>query len=172
MTFIEKKSYYRKIFASGVVLLIIVIVVATNFGVADISLKQTALIVLSKIPILNNFVFLGGIKPTSIIILLKLRLPRILLACLVGTALSVVGTAFQGIFKNPMADPFIIGVSSGAALGATITMVFLGEINFFGMSMIACNAFVGAIITTFWFIILLEWVQKFQLLHYFLQVLL
>ena len=149
MTFIEKKSYYRRVFAVGVFLLMIVIIVATNLGVADISLKQTALIVLSKIPIVNNFVSLDGIKSTSVIILLNLRLPRILVSCLVGAALSVVGTSFQGIFKNPMADPFILGVSSGAALGATITMVFLKEINFFGMSMIACNAFVGAIITTF-----------------------
>ncbi|MBU3092919.1 iron chelate uptake ABC transporter family permease subunit [Clostridium sp. CM028] len=149
MTFIENKSYYRRVFAVGVFLLLIVMIVATNFGVADISLKQTALIIISKIPILNNSVSLDGINPTSAIILVKLRLPRIILSCLVGAALSVVGTSFQGIFKNPMADPFILGVSSGAALGATITMVFLNEINFLGMSMVAFNAFVGAIITTF-----------------------
>ncbi|MBZ9687171.1 iron chelate uptake ABC transporter family permease subunit [Clostridium estertheticum] len=149
MTFIENKSYYKKVFAIGVFLLIIVIIAAANFGVADISFKQTALIVISKIPIINNLVSTGGIKSTSIIILLNLRLPRILLACLVGAALSVVGTSFQGIFKNPMADPFVLGVSSGAALGATITMVFLKEIHFFGMSMVAFTAFIGAIITTF-----------------------
>ena len=141
MTFIENKSYYKRVFAIGVFLLIIVIIASANFGVADISFKQTALIVLSKIPILNNFVSTEGIKSTSIIILLNLRLPRILLACLVGAALSVVGTSFQGIFKNPMADPFVLGVSSGAALGATITMVFLKEIHFFGMSMVAYNCF-------------------------------
>ena len=149
MTFIEKKSHYRRIFAVGLFLLIIVIITAANFGVADISLKQTALIVMSKIPIVNNFVSLEGIKSTSVIILLNLRLPRILLSCLVGAALSVVGTSFQGIFKNPMADPFVLGVSSGAALGATITMVFLKESHLFGMSIIAMSAFIGAIITTF-----------------------
>ena len=149
MTFIENKSYYKRVFAIGVFLLIIVIIAAANFGVADISFKQTALIVISKIPIVNNFVSTEGIKSTSIIILLNLRLPRILLACLVGAALSVVGTSFQGIFKNPMADPFVLGVSSGAALGATITMVFLKEIHFFGISMVAFTAFIGAIITTF-----------------------
>jgi len=149
MTFIENKSYYKRVFAIGVFLLIIVIIAATNFGVADISFKQTVLIVINKIPILNKFVSTEGIKSTSIIILLNLRLPRILLACLVGAALSVVGTSFQGIFKNPMADPFVLGVSSGAALGATVTMVFLKEIHFFGMSMVAFTAFIGAIITTF-----------------------
>jgi len=149
MTFIENKSYYKRVFAIGVFLLIIVIIAAANFGVADISFKQTALIVISKIPIVNNFVSTEGIKSTSMIILLNLRLPRILLACLVGAALSVVGTSFQGIFKNPMADPFVLGVSSGAALGATITMVFLSETHFFGMSMVAFTAFIGAIMTTF-----------------------
>ena len=149
MTFIENKSYYKRVFAIGVFILVIAIIASANFGVADISFKQTALIVISKIPILNKFVSTVGIKSTSIVILLNLRLPRILLACLVGAALSVVGTSFQGIFKNPMADPFVLGVSSGAALGATIAMVFLSGTHFFGMSFVAFNAFIGAIITTF-----------------------
>jgi iron complex transport system permease protein len=149
MTFIEKKNHYIITFEVGLFLLIIVIIAAANFGVANISFKQTALIVMSKIPIVNNFVSLEGIKATSVIILLNLRLPRILLSCLVGAALSVVGTSFQGIFKNPMADPFVLGVSSGAALGATITMVFFKESQLFGMSIIAMSAFMGAIITTF-----------------------
>ena len=149
MTFIEKKNYYRRFFVLCLFILIIVIIAAANFGVANISFKQTTLIVMSKIPIVNNFVSLEGIKSTSVIILLNLRLPRILLSCLVGAALSVVGTSFQGIFKNPMADPFVLGVSSGAALGATITMVFLKESHLFGISMIALSAFMGAIITTF-----------------------
>ena len=97
----------------------------------------------------NYLIDMKGIKATSVIILLQLRLPRIILACLVGAALSVVGAAFQGIFKNPMADPFVLGVSSGAALGASITMVFLKEIEFLGLSVIAFNAFLGAITTTF-----------------------
>ncbi|MBU3113473.1 FecCD family ABC transporter permease [Clostridium lacusfryxellense] len=149
MTFIERKNHYIRIFAVGLFLLIIVIIAAANFGVANISFNQTVLIVMSKIPIVNNFVSLEGIKATSVIILLNLRLPRILLSCLVGAALSVVGTSFQGIFKNPMADPFVLGVSSGAALGATITMVFFKESQLFGMSIIAMSAFMGAIITTF-----------------------
>ena len=149
MTFIEKKNYYRRFFILCLLILIIMIIAAANFGVANISFKQTTLIVMSKIPIVNNFVSLEGIKSTSVIILLNLRLPRILLSCLVGAALSVVGTSFQGIFKNPMADPFVLGVSSGAALGATITMVFLKESHLFGISMIALSAFMGAIITTF-----------------------
>ena len=55
-------------------------------------------------------------------IFLQLRLPRALLAYTVGAALAVAGCSLQGVFKNPMADPFILGISSGAALGATIAM--------------------------------------------------
>ena len=53
---------------------------------------------------------------------MRLRLPRALLAYTVGAALAVAGCSLQGVFKNPMADPFILGISSGAALGATIAM--------------------------------------------------
>ena len=149
MTFLQKKGYYKRIFVAGVFILLLVVIAAANFGVADISFKQTAMILMSKIPIINGLIDMKGIKATSVIILLQLRLPRIILACLVGAALSVVGAAFQGIFKNPMADPFVLGVSSGAALGASITMVFLKEIEFLGLSVIAFNAFLGAITTTF-----------------------
>ena len=149
MTFLQKKHYYKRFFVAGVFILLLVVIAAANFGVADISFKQTAMILMSKIPIINGLIDMKGIKATSVIILLQLRLPRIILACLVGAALSVVGAAFQGIFKNPMADPFVLGVSSGAALGASITMVFLKEIEFLGLSVIAFNAFLGAITTTF-----------------------
>ena len=141
MTFLQKKHYYKRFFVAGVFILLLVVIAAANFGVADISFKQTAMILMSKIPIINGLIDMKGIKATSVIILLQLRLPRIILACLVGAALSVVGAAFQGIFKNPMADPFVLGVSSGAALGASITMVFLKEIEFLGLSVIAFNAF-------------------------------
>ena len=149
MTFIEKKNHYRRIFAVGLFLLIIVIIAAANFGVANISFKQTALIVMSKIPIVNNFVSLEGIKSTSVIILLNLRLPRILLSCLVGAALSVVGTSFQGIFKNPMADPFVSGSFIWCSTWGHYNNGFFKESHLFGMSMVAMSAFIGAIITTF-----------------------
>ena len=149
MTFLKRKGYFKRLFVAGVILLLLIIVGAANFGVAEISFKETALIMMSRIPIIKHFISLENIKASSIIILIQLRLPRIILACLVGAALSVVGASFQGIFKNPMADPFVLGVSSGAALGATITMVFLKQMEILGMSVVAFNAFIGAITTTF-----------------------
>lgn len=149
MPLLDNKGHYKRYFAAGIIILAISIVTAANFGAADISVRQTALIILSRLPILGRFVPLAGVKSTSIIILMQLRLPRIILACLVGAALSVVGTSFQGIFKNPMADPYVLGVSSGAALGATLTMVFQIDSHIIGMSLVTVNAFLGAIITTF-----------------------
>ena len=63
-------------------------------------------------------------------ILFQLRLPRVLMAALIGAALSAAGVAFQGLLRNPLADPFILGVSGGGALGAVIAIVLgLGTIG-------------------------------------------
>ncbi|MCL2866901.1 MAG: iron ABC transporter permease [Clostridia bacterium] len=65
----------------------------------------------------------GKAVSASAVILFSVRLPRLLLAFLVGAGLSVSGVSMQGIFQNPMADPHLLGVSSGAALGATIAII-------------------------------------------------
>lgn len=148
MTIIKKKELRRCIFLLGILLLMVIIIVATNLGIADISYVQTAKIIISKIPILNRLASVKGVNETSQIIILDLRLPRIILAALVGAGLSVVGTSFQGIFKNPMADPFVLGISSGAALGATITIVAGITIDFMGISLTTLTAFIGALLTT------------------------
>ncbi len=62
------------------------------------------------------------------VVLLSLRLPRIIMVLLVGAALGVSGAVSQGIFRNPLVSPFILGVSSGASLGAGIAMVFLSHL--------------------------------------------
>lgn len=78
-----------------------------------------------------------------------IRLPRLTLAVLVGAALAVAGVAMQGFFQNPMADPYIVGVSSGAALGATVGMVLHLDFWIAGLSAIPILAFAGALGTTF-----------------------
>jgi cobalamin transport system permease protein len=82
------------------------------------------------------------------VILFQLRLPRVLLAALVGAALAAAGAVFQALFRNPMADPAIIGVSSGAALGA-IAVILVGEGAAFGGMGVSGAAFVGALATAF-----------------------
>jgi iron complex transport system permease protein len=65
----------------------------------------------------------AGVRPADAAIVWDLRLARVLLAALVGAGLAGAGAAFQGLFRNPLADPFVIGASGGAALGATLAIV-------------------------------------------------
>jgi iron complex transport system permease protein len=67
----------------------------------------------------------GGIDPMHVSIVMDIRLPRVLLAGLVGASLAMAGAAFQGLLRNPLADPYTLGISSGASIGAVMTL-FLG----------------------------------------------
>ena len=90
-------------------------------GTATIPISDILNILLSKIPGLGAIT--SSTSPLSWEkIILEVRLPRVLLGSLVGASLAVAGTCMQGLFRNPMADPFVIGISSGAALGAVITL--------------------------------------------------
>ncbi|HID16842.1 TPA: iron ABC transporter permease [Candidatus Bathyarchaeota archaeon] len=86
----------------------------------------------------------GGIEGT---ILIKVRLPRTAASVLVGGALAAAGAVFQGIFRNPMADPYVIGVSSGAALGAAVAIVLGLGVKAFGGASISIMAFLGALLS-------------------------
>jgi len=90
-------------------------------------------------------VFAFDVPETEQVIVGELRLPRILLAAVVGFALATAGTVMQGFFRNPMADPSIIGVSSGAAVGAVATIALPLAVPF-GLQ---AAAFVGGLVTAF-----------------------
>ncbi|MFC4358834.1 vitamin B12 ABC transporter permease BtuC [Halobium salinum] len=91
--------------------------------------------------------FAFPVESTHETIVLQIRLPRILLGVLVGFALAAAGVVMQGFFRNPMADPSIIGVSSGAAVGAVAVIVVPFAVPF-GLG-IRAAAFVGAVVTAF-----------------------
>jgi len=112
-----------------------VIVISLVLGTADVSFKDILDIITGSMP-----------KDDPIrLIIFRIRLPRILLAGLVGFALSLGGVVFQAILRNPLADPFILGVSSGSAFGAVLAMV-LG----FGFSLgIPLISFAGALFTIY-----------------------
>ena len=80
-------------------------------------------------------------------IVIAVRLPRVVLGCLVGAALSLAGVLLQGVFRNPMADPYIIGVSSGAALGAALAIVLGLGFALLGSATIPVMAFAFAMAT-------------------------
>jgi iron complex transport system permease protein len=85
-------------------------------------------------------------------ILFDIRLPRILLAICVGAVLSSTGAVMQGLFRNPLADPSLIGVSSGASVGASLMIVVAGGLihsgALLGLSLVAVGAFVGGFVAT------------------------
>ena len=82
-------------------------------------------------------------------VIVRLRLPRLVLAILVGAALAQSGAVMQGFFQNPMADPYIVGVSAGAALGATLALALSIDFWFLGLHAVSAFAFAGALLVTF-----------------------
>ena len=96
-------------------LLLCVITITTAIGSSNIPLDTLRDVILSKIPFLD---IQQTWTSTIETIIFQIRLPRLILAGLVGAALAVAGTSYQGLFRNPLADPYLIGVSQGAALGA------------------------------------------------------
>jgi iron complex transport system permease protein len=126
------------------ILLIAAIVLSAAIGAVSIPPLDVARMLLSKLP----FISLTPAWPeTYETILFDIRLPRTLLILLAGAALSGSGAAYQGLFRNPLADPYIIGVASGAGLGAVIAMGLHWPATVLGALVIPVAAFVGALIT-------------------------
>ncbi len=115
------------------VLLAVLAVVATaSLGVGSVRLSPARILAA-----------LSG-EGSDATIVRDLRAPRVILAALVGLALGAAGAAYQGLFRNPLADPYVIGASSGSALGATLVMVSLGGAGALGFGAVSLGAFLGA----------------------------
>ncbi|WP_017580728.1 FecCD family ABC transporter permease [Nocardiopsis valliformis] len=78
-------------------------------------------------------------------LLMELRLPRVVMGAIVGALLATAGGAYQGVFRNPLADPFLLGAASGAGLGATMVMVFGQELTADPRALVPVAAFFGAL---------------------------
>ncbi len=124
--------------------LIGVVAVATAIGSVHIPFLTTFRSLLSQLPLVD---ITSGLSSTTETIIMEIRLPRVILAGLVGAALALAGAAYQGLFRNPLADPYLIGVAQGASLGAVVG--FTLPINWHGMGfgIIPLLAFAGAIIS-------------------------
>ncbi len=136
-----------------VVLLFLAMLLALSVGSANIPVGRCLKVVLSKIPILGKHINDAAFEKTDVTVIWSVRFPRICLSALVGGILAIVGAAFQSIFRNPLADPHILGVSSGAALGATIAVLFpslsVAAISFLGLGATGVLAFCGALVAVF-----------------------
>ncbi|NLY56678.1 MAG: iron ABC transporter permease [Firmicutes bacterium] len=124
----------------GLILLALVILVAVGVGSVNVAPAEMLSILRAV---------LKGADPAQLggqaVVIVGLRLPRVILAGLVGAALAGAGVAFQALFQNPLADPYIVGVSAGAGLGATVVIGF--GLTIVGSQVLAVNlsAFIGAL---------------------------
>lgn len=131
------------------ILLFWMIVLSVGTGAVSIGPGQVIGILLDKIGIGTGTEY----SEVQESILLNIRLPRVVLAVLVGSALAISGAAMQGLFRNPLADPGLIGVSSGAALATAISMVVVSSlsfafVDFLGAALIPIAAFAGGTLAT------------------------
>src|SRR2546428_4942617 len=111
-------SRWSRVIAFLVALALLGGVACLQVGSERIPLTQVARILLSG----NEETLIGASGVSRSVIVLEVRLPRVLLAFLVGASLAAVGVALQALLRNPLADPYILGVSSGAALGAVLAL--------------------------------------------------
>lgn len=131
------------------VLLGLAVVTACTIGPERVPFIHTMKLMLSKVPLINNFIDTTEISDAHNRILFVVRIPRVLGAALVGMALAGAGVVFQGVLRNPLAEPYVLGISSGAAFGATLTIVTGISFTFLGMTAISIGAFIGAIVTMY-----------------------
>lgn len=148
-----QKQFTRKFLNNkGIAYLIAVIflIVAMLMG---ISIGTVSVPALDIIKIIGSEVFRlslsGDVDPMHINIVMNIRLPRVILAGLVGASLAIAGAAFQGLLRNPLADPYTLGVSSGASVGAVLTLFFGISIPFAGAFTLPLLSILFAFITIF-----------------------
>lgn len=140
------KRYPKSVLYSGTLLIFIVVfVMGASIGQwQSIGFQEVWQLIANKL----------GWNPTPLdetheTLILMFRLPRVMVGILVGFSLGISGVLFQAVLRNPLADPFTLGVSSGAAFGATLAIFLDIAFTLFGFSSIPIFAFIGAILTLF-----------------------
>ncbi len=130
-------KYIKQIFFILAMFVLLLFVAFLALSIGEINFTLTELITIFK----NK----SGIEYT---IINNIRLPRIILGIAVGGALSLSGVILQGVYRNPLVEPYTLGISGGASLGVAITIIF--NLNLIiGVYMLPLSGFIGAVITTF-----------------------
>lgn len=129
------------------VIMIGIFSVSLSLGAAKVGIKDIVNIIYGKIS--GNENIFSYLEDSTVYIIWNIRFPRIIVSLFIGGMLSIAGVTYQGILKNPMADPFVLGISSGAALGATIGIISKISFNIFGLNFISIMAFAGALLVIF-----------------------
>lgn len=135
---LKRRSRYTMVFITMAILFFIIVVLNINTGNVHISVAK-----------ILKILFLRDGEAVEYNIIWKIRLPRILMAALLGGALSLSGFLLQTFFSNPIAGPFVLGISSGAKMAVALTMIaFLKYIGTFSSYTLVMAAFIGALIST------------------------
>jgi iron complex transport system permease protein len=129
--------------ATGAAGLFAALLIGVLLGPAHLGFGQTFTALLSRVPLLHIHDSLDHVQSS---ILWSLRLPRVVLGALVGGMLAVAGAGYQGAFRNPLADPYLLGASAGAELGATLAIALAPRATLIGMNLVPVAAFAGAVV--------------------------
>ncbi|MBD3918339.1 iron ABC transporter permease [Paenibacillus sp. PR3] len=130
---------------AAMLLLVVSIGLAVSIGSAGLSLSDVWGILIYKITGIHLF---GDWSDSDVAIVVQIRLSRVILAVLVGACLATAGTGFQGVLRNPLADPYTLGVASGSSVGAAF-IIFFGLQSLLGLWTIPLVAFVTGALTLF-----------------------
>jgi iron complex transport system permease protein len=118
------------------------VVAAVSVGALPMDPRSVAATLANQLPGVS---LPTGLSPTETEVLLQLRLPRVLLGALVGAMLALAGAAYQGVFRNPLADPYLLGAAAGAGLGATLVIAYSPTRAIGPVGIVPLAAFIGAL---------------------------
>lgn len=140
----RKSMPYTLLIAALIVVLIATIIVSTGMGYINIPVDEVMQVIASR---LFGSALHEGTNTLFPVVIIDVRLPRILTAAIVGGGLAIAGVIFQAILLNPLADPYTLGVSSGAAFGAALALV--ANLTSMGSFSVGIFAFAGAMLALF-----------------------
>jgi len=139
-------SWRRRVYVIVGLLILFGLIVAftATVGSVHIPFLTASSILISKLFLVDINASWSGALETIVV---DIRLPRVILAGIVGAALAVAGATYQGLFRNPLADPYLIGVAQGAALGAVIGFLVPMDWGGLGFGVVPVFAFIGALVS-------------------------
>lgn len=142
----KKMGHQAFAYMIAIAFLLIACLLGISIGTVSVPIGNIIQIIGAEI---FRFISIDHIDPMQANIVLSIRLPRVILAGLVGAALAIAGAAFQGLLRNPLADPYTLGVSSGASVGAVLTLFFQFSIPFVGSFTLPLLSILFAFLTIF-----------------------
>jgi iron complex transport system permease protein len=147
----KRSSKWKLILILLVVALVAVAIGCLDVGYAPIDFPQILSILAKHVPFLNGAVNASSISAVNESIILQIRLPRVLAGAIVGAGLAAAGVMYQGVFRNPMADSYLLGASAGASFGYTLAVIYASSavLTVIGLGFYQVVAFVGAVLTVF-----------------------